>query len=85
MEGPAITGGQRVLRGEARGEGYRVVTLVVVALVVCGALDVGVAVALATGGEHRASWLVRVMHSNAGDSGGASITPPRHRRIEVER
>jgi hypothetical protein len=46
VEGPAITGGQRVLRGEARGEGYRVVTLVVVSLVVCGAIDVGVAVML---------------------------------------
>lgn len=44
VEGPEVTGGQRALHGKARGEGYRVVALVVVALVVCGALDVGVAV-----------------------------------------
>lgn len=46
VEGPGTTGGQRVLAGRARGEGYRVVTLVVVALGVNGAIDVGMAVAV---------------------------------------
>jgi hypothetical protein len=44
VEGPAITGGQRVLQGKARGERYRVVTLVVVALGVCGAMDACIAI-----------------------------------------
>lgn len=44
VEGPGITGGQRVLRGEARGERYRVVTLVVVALVVNGMVDTCIAI-----------------------------------------
>lgn len=44
--GPETTGGQRVRQGKERGEGYRVVTLAVVALGSCGAIDVGMAVAV---------------------------------------
>lgn len=43
VTGPAVTGGQRVRQGKSRGEGYRAVTLVVVALGVCGALDLAAA------------------------------------------
>jgi hypothetical protein len=46
VTGPQVTGGQRVLAGRARGERYRVVALVLVALGACGALDVGMALAV---------------------------------------
>lgn len=45
VTGPATTGGQRERLGKERGEGFRVVTLVVAGLAVCGVLDAGMAAA----------------------------------------
>jgi len=46
VEGHEITGGQRALHGKPRGEGYRVVTLVVVGLAINSAFDAGLAIYL---------------------------------------
>lgn len=46
VEGPEITGGQRALHGKPRGERFRVVTLMIIALVVNALLDAWLALYL---------------------------------------